>query len=414
MQHKPTQSSQRIQPSTTVTDKGVERLARTQDCYRQRVCLSCASGGFSSRHGGVPWKLLSTLGLVALVIGAVLLIWLPPAEEAPGGRSGGPPPVITENAEVTQLDEIVESLGTLRADESVVLASKVTERIEAIYFEDGQHIEEGQRLIQLYDDEVEAELTEARTALDEARRQLERIQSVAGTGAVSKSDIDVEQTRFDAAQARVNIYEARLRDRLITAPFAGILGLRNVSPGKMVSSNEPLVTLHAIDPLKVDFTVPERYAATLKEGLEVEGRSVAFPDTVFTGMIQSINPVADPVTRAFVARALIPNKSNALRPGMLLNIRLYMGQTEAILISESALSPVGDRHYVFIVDESDNAQRREVTVGKRFPGKVEILDGLAPGDEVITHGYRARPGQKVARTTKDNVFTAADPAQGPI
>lgn len=356
------------------------------------------------REGAVGKVTLAVLALVAVAVGAYLGL-KPPPESDPGQMGGGPAPVLVEQAKLDVVADKLEALGTVRANEIVTLSSKVTERIESIHFEDGELVEAGELLVQLRDAEQRAELAQAEAMLKERRRQLERVRSVGDSGAVSQSVLDEELTRYDSAKAQVELYESRIADRRIEAPFSGKLGLRRVSPGELVSPGTELVTLSDLTPVKVDFTAPERYVGKLQAGLRVRATSVAYPGRVFEGEIQTVSPVVDPISRAAQARAILPNKDQSLRPGMLLQVTITLGQRESLTVSESALNPVGSRQYVFVVNDQQIAQRREVKVGQRREGRVEITEGLEPGELIITHGYRAREGVPVNIKEPDEVFT---------
>jgi len=159
-----------------------------------------------------------------------------------------------------------------------------------------------------------------------------------------------------------------------------------------------------LDPIKVDFTAPEQYIGRLAPGQTVEAFSVAWPERTFEGEIVSLSPIVNPVTRAAQIRAIIKTDDLALRPGMLLEIKINLGQAEALTVKESALIPLGEKQFAFQVVDGI-AKRKEVSIGRRFPGKVEITSGLSEGDVVITEGFRAIPGMPVNVTQPEDVYT---------
>lgn len=350
-------------------------------------------------------KVLVTVCCLAGIALAAYLMTSKPAEAKKTERPAVVAPVMVHNVVLELVQESVDALGTVLANESVTLTSKVTERIEQIRFEEGQRVKAGDLLIALNDREVVAQLQEAEAELDEASRQLERARSLIDSGAITESDIDVRTARYNAARARVALNEARVRDHYIHAPFDGVVGLRYVSPGEMVNSNAPLVTLIDSDTVKVDFTLPERFAGKIQQGMTVEGISAAWTSESFRGHVSGIDTVVNPVTRAIKVRALIPNKESKLKPGMLLKLNLVMDEAKVVTIPETSLAPIGERQYVMRVNAEGIAERVEVKLGRRYPGKVEVREGLKEGDVIVTHGYRAQNGQKVKILQPEEVFT---------
>ncbi len=344
--------------------------------------------------------------LIALAASAYFFL-APPSGQVEQSREGGPPPVLVTRIETEIIDETLEALGNVLANEQATLIAKVTERVDSVYYSDGEYVEAGKLLIQLNDEQQKAALAEAQAQLDERERQLSRVREVESSGALSRSAIDEEQTRFTMSQARLDLIQSDLNDRQIRAPFDGLLGLRNISPGELVTPNKALVTISDLTPIKVDFTVPERYIGAIHEGQRIYATSISYPDKEFSGTIRSISPIVDSISRAAQARAFISNEDTLLRPGMLLQVNINLGQRERLTVPESALKPVGNRTFVMRLDEENVAHEVEVTIGERYVGKVEVASGLEKGDTVVTHGFRARPGQQVAVKTEDEVFTAS-------
>lgn len=293
--------------------------------------------------------------------------------------------------------EQLEAIGTARANESVLLTSRVTDTVRKVNFEDGMFVEAGKVLIELTNAEETAQLAEAQATLDEAARQYERVQNLIEQGLASEVQLDEEKARQQTAEARLNAILARLDDRLIRAPFAGILGFRAVSPGTLLSPNTVVTTLDDIRTIKLDFSVPENYLSTLRPGLEVNARSTAYPDKEFSGIVNTINSRVDPVTRAVLVRAHIDNSEKLLRPGMLLTVSLIRSRETVMVIPEESLVPIQDRQYVYTIGSDNIANRVRVEIGRRRPGIVEVLSGLSLGQKVVTEGViRLRPGAKVA------------------
>src|SRR5690606_32551437 len=186
-------------------------------------------------------------------------------------------------------------------------------------------------------------------------------------------------------QERLNIVVARLRDRLIQAPFAGVLGFRQVSSGTMVSSNTVITTIDDISTIKLDFTVPETFIGSMTPGAKIIAKSVSFPGREFEGIVRTIGSRVDPVTRAITVRAHIPNNDSALRPGMLLTVEVLTSTHEALVVPEGAVSQVHNCAYVSRVDGQTARQQQIVVGGRRF-GVVDVVERLQEGDLIVTEG----------------------------
>ena len=307
--------------------------------------------------------------------------------------------VIVSQVREIRLADRIEALGTLRANESARLTATTTDTIAEIRFEDGQRVSEGDVLVVLNHHEQLAERAETRAAAEEARRQHERVKDLAKRGTASASLLDQRRREYDTALARVQAAEARVRDRLIVAPFDGVVGLRNLSVGSLLSPDTVVTNLHDDSVMKLDFTVPELFVASVAPGLTIEAQSRAFPEEVFRGEVVSVSNEIDPVTRAFRVRALIPNPERRLRSGMLLTLALASGERDAHVVPEEALLTRGREHSVFVVlgaGDALHAERRIVQIGTRVPGVVEILAGLEAGERVVTHGaFRLNDGDEV-------------------
>lgn len=300
--------------------------------------------------------------------------------------------------EVTQsrVEDRIEALGTLRANESVELTASVTETVTALHFDDADRVEAGQVLLEMTSDEEHAQLEEARSRVAEAQRQYQRIRSLREKQSAAESLLDQRRREWETGRAQLAAIESRLADRLVRAPFAGVVGLRNVSVGALVEPGDVITTLDDDSVMKLDFSVPGVYLGVLQAGLPVTATTPAWDGRLFQGQVKSLGSRVDPVTRTIVVRALLPNPDHALRPGMLMQVELLTRQREAIVIPEECLVPQGERQFVLVVDQDNRVERREVRIGTRRPGEVEIVSGLAVGERVITDGtLKARPGSEV-------------------
>lgn len=327
-----------------------------------------------------PWPLLLLLTL--------LLPGLVQAQQ--------PTAVIAARATLSSWSDPLESLGTLRADESVTLSATVTDIVRELNFRDGDTVEAGRLLVRLADDEAQADLRAAQALRDERRNAVNRLAQLQGRNLAPRADVEDARAQLRQVEAEIQAQEARLADYRIQAPFDGRVGFRNVSLGTLVTPGTELVTLDKLDVMKLDFTLPEVVLGQLAEGLSLTATSPAFPNAVFAGEIASIGSRVDPVSRSVTVRAELDNPELRLRPGMLMNVVVQRAPRNALVIPESALIPQGQRQYVLVLDEDDDYRvaRREIGIGARRAGEVEVLEGLAEHDLVVAHGTeRVRDGQ---------------------
>lgn len=307
------------------------------------------------------------------------------------GRARPPTPVVVSSPFEHEFADRVEAIGTAYANESVVITARVTKQVGRVHFEDGQAVRTGETLVELESTEEVAQLAQARAAQADAKLRFERVADLAKSGTESRSRYDEVRTALDAANARVDEIEARIADLRIKAPFAGVLGLREVSPGTLVKPGDRITTLDDIDRIKLDFSVPETFLSLLTPGLEVRTQTAAFPGRTFVGRVAAIDSRVDPDTRAVRVRAEIDNPDHVLRPGMLLSLELRANPERALALAEQALVPLGSSQYVVVLDREDKPQRVEVEIGRRVPGLVEIRKGLSKDARVVIDGATLIP-----------------------
>jgi membrane fusion protein (multidrug efflux system) len=324
--------------------------------------------------------------------------------EAPGRpRSFGPVLVVTEPVTRHLLVTSVEALGTTRANESVTLTANLTDTIRRINFEDGDYVKKGTVLVELTNEEEEAQLAEARANLDEAQRVLKRLIDLDERGIAAASDVDEARSLSAAAQARLDTIVARLQDRMIRAPFNGVLGFRNVSPGTLLMPGDSITTLDDVSLIKVDFTVPETALSIMQPESRIIAQSVGTGERLFEGTVRAVGSRVDPVTRAVVVRALIDNQDRALRPGMLLTIQVVTEEKTALAVPERAIVQKGERKMVYVIDDEQHAMPRPVELGIYQSGIVEIISGLAEDEVIVTEGViKMRPGVEVRSSGADD------------
>jgi len=325
------------------------------------------------------------------------------AGRSAAGRPGGPggafaqaaPLVTVVRVKKDQVYDTVQALGTAQANESVTINAKVTDTVRRVNFSDGDYVDGGTVLAELTNQEETASLAEARANLDDAQNELRRQEDINAKGLGSKSALDSARSKVAAQQGRYDAVVARLKDRLILAPFGGLLGFRQVSPGTMVSPNTSITTIDDISTVKLDFTVPEAFLGAMTQGARVIAQSVSYPGRNFEGVVKTVGSRIDPITRAATVRALVPNKDHALRPGMLLTVQVLTTQHLALVVPESAVFQVQNRAYVYKVEDFV-AHQQQVQVGGRHFGTAEVVSGLTDGDLIVVEGIvKLREGLKV-------------------
>jgi membrane fusion protein (multidrug efflux system) len=341
----------------------------------------------------MKWQTLVPVAVTLALLAWALLLFV--REDSVATVDYGPAPlpaVVTRPAVVQTLPYEIEAVGTALANESVAITATVTKLVSAIRFEEGELVEQDEVLIELDDTEVLAEVALARANLAESRSQFRRSEELFANRAVSEAEVEQLEARMQAEEARLAAAEARLEDAVVRAPFAGRVGLRRVSVGSLVTPGTVITTLDDTDPIKLEFAVPEAALAALRPGLEVAARSIAYPDAEFAGRVANVDSRVDPVSRSVTVRALIDNAAGLLKPGMFLTVRLVASRREAVLVPEQALVPEQDVQSVFVFSDG-RVHKRQVQIGRRQAGTVEVLDGLAAGERVVIEGtQRLRDG----------------------
>jgi membrane fusion protein (multidrug efflux system) len=343
------------------------------------------AGGLLWRYSGGTWPALATEQR--------------PSQGQAGAGAGGPDrPVAVEAVEVkvATLSSEIRVIGSLRSNESVVVRPEIGGRVAEILFEEGQRVEAGTPLLKLDATIAAAELDQAKAALALSEANHKRAVELFERKAASAANRDQTLAALRADQANLELARARLDKLTLTAPFDGILGLRKVSLGDYVTAGQDIVNLEDIEPLKVDFRIPERYLGSLKVGQPITVAADAFQGQSFAGEVYAIDPLVDENGRAILMRARLPNEEHMLRPGLFVSVALLVGErANAVLIPEQALVPRGTAQLVYKVVDG-KAVSTEVKTGARRNAMVEILEGLAPGDMVVTAGQlKLRDGATV-------------------
>ncbi|MFZ5556124.1 MAG: efflux RND transporter periplasmic adaptor subunit [Pseudomonadota bacterium] len=338
---------------------------------------------------GIWWRYSGSQGGLAVKAGA-------PANAADGGAPQGIP-VKVASVTTGTLKEEVAAVGTLLANESVIIRPELDGRIDAIHFEEGQPVAKGAKLVSMDYAESAAQVAAAEAETTLNRQRLERAQELQKKNFISEQALDEARENLNASRARLAERKARLDKMIIRAPFDGIVGVRQVSPGAYVNKGQDIARLEGIGTLKVDFRVPEIYLRRIAEGQKVGVMVDGYPGERFDGAIYAIEPAVDEQTRTVLLRAKIPNPGVRLKPGMFARITLTLGERpNAMLVPEQAIVPRNDANYVFKVADG-KAMLTKVDLGLRQPGQVQVVSGLEAGDQVVTDGQlKLRDGAPVA------------------
>jgi membrane fusion protein, multidrug efflux system len=330
---------------------------------------------------------------------------------AKGQGGGGAVPVTLAKGNTAAMPEIITAVGSLRSDESVTLRPEVSGRITAILFTEGQRVEKGTTLVRLDPAINMAEVQQTRANLALSKSKYERAIDLSSKNFISGQARDEAKNTFEVAQAAATLAEARLAKTELKAPFGGIIGLRVVSTGDYVREGADLVNLEAIDPIKVDFRVPETYLRQVKVGQTVDVTLDALPGKTYNGRVIALNPLLDAAGRALVIRAQVRNQDTTLRPGMFARVNLITStKQDALVVPEEALVPQGTEQFLFRVVDN-KAERVKVQTGQRRDGKVEIVNGVEKDDLIVIAGQtRLREGSQVRASGGEE--TAGSGAKG--
>jgi membrane fusion protein (multidrug efflux system) len=313
--------------------------------------------------------------------------------------AGGFPPVqvVVAEAKRQAVTETLPLVGTVMADELVEIRSEVDGTVQDIKFEEGKPVEKGQLLIQLDPTKLAASLAETEANFKLTEANFERMKTLLKDNVMARQEYDQAAAAYDVNRASLDRKRRELKDTQVLAPFAGVAGSRLISPGQVINKDAKLTSVVALDPVKIEVNVPERFLGQVRVGQKIEVKVAAYPQESFKGEVFFVGPQVDPVTRTVLVKARIPNADFRLKPGMFAGLELALKLREdAVVIPESALIASGDVVSVFIVDDKQTAQMRVVKPGVRLAGHVEITDGLKGGEMVIIEGHqKTRPSAPV-------------------
>jgi membrane fusion protein (multidrug efflux system) len=336
-----------------------------------------------------------------------------PAANAPAATAPKPGlPVKAEPVKVADVQSDVTAVGTLIAADSVVIRPEIAGRVVALHFQEGQMVAKGAKLVSLDPAEYRAQVAGTSADARTEKMRYERAKELLEKNFISKEALDVAQGNMERAQAKQQQDEALLSKTTIVAPFGGIVGLRQISPGAYVRAGDDIVRLENVSAVKLDFRVPEAYLSKLKPNQEVTIKTDAFPNETFKGKIFALEPGVDEKTRTILSRALIPNPQNKLRAGMFARVNVLLEtRANSILVPEQAIWPQGLDTFVYRVADG-KAILTKIQLGVRRPGEVEVVKGLSPTDMVVTDGQMKLKDGAPVTVMPIKPATPAAPAPG--
>lgn len=353
---------------------------------------------------------MSTASRAVITVIALLLIgalgaasyWYFILQADQGARNNwgpqGPVPVETLVAPTETVPLEINALGTLEADQSIRVTTEISGIVTRIAFSDGQKLGKGAVVIELNDDNERADLARAKATLALTEANYRRSEALLKRGTGAEVTRDQALNAYRVAQANVEVAEAALAKTRVRAPFSGTIGLREVSVGEYIRPGDTIATLADLDNLRIDFQLPDIYLAEIKEGQQASIALDSFPDRTFTGSITAIDPLIDEAGRSLRVRAALPNPDGILRPGLFGAMTIVVGErANSVVVPEAAVvpNPKGGTA-IYVVDADNKAHMQSVTLGERFPGRVEIRSGIEPGETIVVTGQlRLQEGDEV-------------------
>ncbi len=345
-------------------------------------------------------------GLVVVAAALLMAVAAAPVVAQQGAPQGLPVEAVTVEAQ--PLQRTLQAVGTLTAGESVMIRPEVPGRIERLTFEEGMPVEAGAIVVRMDDSEQRARMASAEAQLALSQANYRRSQTLAKRDNVSQAALEEAFARMRIDEAAVAVARTAVEKAQVRAPFSGVVGLRKVSPGAYVQAGQDIVNLESLHPLKADFRVPEMFSSDLRRGQPIRLNVDAMPGTEFEGEVIAVDPQVDVAGRSVMLRARVPNTDGTLRPGMFARVTLVLEvNPTALMVPEQALVPRGQTQMVVKVVDG-KATYVPVQIGHRAKGMVEITEGVAEGDVIVTAGQmKLRPDQPVT------VLPSQAPAEKP-
>lgn len=350
---------------------------------------------------------LGTLAALALLAGCGK------GADTPGAAAGAPPPPSPVDVAAAREDTVVDAIaatGQIEAVQSIELRPEVEGRITEVLFRDGAEVAQGTPLFRIDDAELRAQVERLEADMDLAEQALKRTRELIEQRASSQADLERAEASARSTRAQLELQKVRLDRTVVRAPFTGVTGQRLVSVGDYVTSATRLVSLQTVNPQRAVFQVPERYADRLQRGQRVAFRVAALAQEEFAGVVDFVDPVVQLPARTITVRAETPNGNRRLQAGMFIEARLATAvRPNAVVIPEDAVLPVQGGNFVWVVT-GDKATRRQVGLGVRFPGFVEVTSGIDVGDQVVVGGAeRLFEGATVKPTVVERGTTGTAP-----
>ena len=327
-----------------------------------------------------------------------------------------PPQVLVAPAKTQRVVETLSQVANVQANEMIEIKSEIDGVVEQIHFEEGQRVKEGQLLVTLDATKLAAQLAQTESNFQLSKANFERSKQLFDDKLISQQEYDQAAATFQANVANLDLVRRQLKDSRIYAPFEGVMSARNISPGQVISRNTIVSWLIDLDPVKIEFQIPERYLGEVSEKQNISVTVAAYPREKFNGEVFFVAPYVDPTNRAATVKAYVPNLDFRLKPGMFANLDLTLTvRDDAIVIPEAAITQIltNSQAVIFTVNNEGNAQRKQVTIGVRLVGAVEVTEGLVPGERVIVEGIqKVVPGApvRIANTNAVEAPVAALPA----
>lgn len=367
-------------------------------------------------------KIILTVGAVIaiLVIGFLTLGRKDKASAANAGAGGAaaggpasmpPMPVDVDTARVRPITDAVRATGRIEALQAVQLRSDEQGRITGLLFHEGQYVAKGAALVKIDDAMLRAQAERADADRDLAQQQLARVRRLREQNAAPPADLERAEAAARTANAALSLLQLQIARTVVRAPFSGAVGQRFVSVGDYVTNASPLLTLQSVDPQRAVIEVPERHAASLRQGQTVEFTVAAEPQRKFAARVDFIDPVVESTNRTITVKGLAPNPDRVLKPGMFIEARLATSvRQNAVVIPEDAVQPLRTANIAWVVDKG-KASRRVVQLGVRSQGFVEVLSGVKAGELVVVGGLE-RMGEGMPLMGKPRV--AVNALQAPV
>ena len=349
----------------------------------------------------------AALGVVAIFVILAGIKALQIGKMVSGGNMGMPPTTVT-SAEVKQQNwpPLLSAVGSVNAVQGAVVATELGGVVAEIKFENGGLAKKGDVLLRLDASAEEAQLHSAEADLELARADLERARDLAARKVVSKAELDSAESKFKQKDGSVSQMRSMITKKEVRAPFDGQLGIRQVNVGQSIEARTPIVPLASLDPVYVDFALPQQHLSQLSEGLEVDMRSDAMPGREFKGKLTAINSMVDASTRNVSLQATLPNADHVLRPGMFAKVNVVLPRKEPVLAIPAtaiAYAPYGDS--VFVIEkkkdpksgkESQTIRQQFIRTGETRGDFVTVIQGLKAGETVVSSGvFKLRNGMPV-------------------